>query len=139
MNPAEELTKLLEKSGRTREWLVKKTGNTTTTVKQYLNGTKSSRPFYEKARKVLLEELASQSPEAKPPLQWELLFETEEQFRRIDRASRRVNAAGMIEFCRETLLNRANEILKGDELGRYPIGNTRALKVAEEADGKERR
>ena len=130
VNPAEELTKLLEKSGRTREWLVQKTGNTAKTVKQYLNGSKASRPFYEKARKVLLEEIANHSPDSKPPLQWDLLFETEEQFRRVDRASRRVDSESIIQFCRDTLLRRANEILAEEEAVRYQAG-TRPLKVAE--------
>ena len=135
VNSAEELKKLLATIGRTRKWLAGRTGYTEATVKQYLNGSKESGPFFKKARKVLLEELALISPEAKPPLPWDLLFETEEQFRRVDRASRRVNSEGIIEFCRDTLLHRANEILKSEELGRYPAGNVRLLKVAETTPG----
>ena len=136
MNSAEELKELLKKTKRTRGWLAEQTGYQEVSVKQYLGGSKSSRPFFTKARKVMLEELASQSPDAKPPLPWELLFETEEQFRRVDRASRRVSAEGIIEFCRDTLLNRANEILKSEELGRYPAGKVRSLKVAETPPGE---
>ena len=124
-------------TGRTRKWLAEHTGYTEATLKQYLNGSKDSGPFFKKARKVLLAELAIISPEAKPPLPWELLFETEEQFRRVDRASRRVNAEGIIEFCRDTLLNRANEILRSEELGRYPIGKVRSFKVAETPPGED--
>lgn len=122
---------MLKKLGRTREWLAEKTGYKDSAVRQYLGGSKESRPFFKKAREVLLAELALISPEAKPPLQWDLLFETEEQFRRVDRASRRMNAEGIIEFCRDTLLKRADEILEAEERGRYPIGKIRSLKVAE--------
>ena len=136
MNSAEELKKLLKESRRTRKWLAEQTKYSEASVKQYLGGSKESRPFFAKARKVLQDEIASHSPDAKPPLQWDLLFETEEQFRRVDRASRRVSAEGIIEFCRDTLLNRANEILKSEELGRYPAGKVRSLKVAETPPGE---
>ena len=109
VNSAEELKKLLSTTGRTRKWLAERTGYTEATVKQYLNGSKESGPFFKKAREALL-------AEGKPPLRWDLLFETEEQFRRVDRASRRENAEGIIEFCRDTLLNRANELLRNEEL-----------------------
>jgi len=137
VNSAEELKKLLATTGRTRKWLAEHTGYTEATVKQHLNGSKESGPFSKKVRKVLLAELALLSPEAKPPLQWDLLFETEEQFRRVDRASRRVNSEGIIEFCRDTLLNRANEILRSEELGRYPVGKIRSINVAETPPGDE--
>ena len=52
--------------------------------------------------------------------------------RRGDRASRRENAEGIIEFCRDTLLNRANERVRPEELGRYPAG-----KVAETPPGED--
>ncbi len=135
MNSAEELRELLKKTKRTREWLAEQTGYKEISVKQYLSGSKSSRPFLNKAKNILLAELALLSPEAKPPLQWDLLFETEEQFRRVDRASRRVNAEGIIEFCRSTLLNRANEILRAEEL-RYPMGKNRWPQVAETPPGR---
>lgn len=131
MNSPEELKELLKKAKRTRGWLAEQTGYKETSVKQYLGGCKSSRPFFSEARKVLLAELARHSPEAKPPIPWELLFETEEQFRRVDRASRRVNAEGLIEFCRETLLQRANAILNEEDRKSYPTGKESALKVAE--------
>ncbi len=136
VNSAEELKKLLTSIGRTRKWLAEQTGYTEATVKQYLNGSKESVPFFKKAKEALLVELAALSPEGKPPLPWDMLFETEEQFRRVDRASRRVSAEGFIEFCRDTLLNRANEILRSEELGRYPTGKVRALKVAETPPGR---
>lgn len=131
MNPARELTQLLEKTGRTREWLVKQTGNTAVTVKQYLNGTKSSRPFFEKAKKILLEELSNQSQKAKPPLQWDLLFATEEEFTLVDRASRMAGAESMTEFCRAVLIKTAREIIEAKKRGRYPVGSVRSLKVAD--------
>lgn len=133
MSPAEELTKLLEKAGRSRKWLVEKTGNTATTVRQYLNGSKESRRFHEKAKGILQEDLASRKPKAKPPLQWDLLFETEEQFRKVDRASRLVGATDIVEFCRAVLLDRAEKIFEEKKLGIYPKAPaTKGLKVAEE-------
>lgn len=54
----------------------------------------------------------------------------------MDRASRIVKAESLKDFCRDTLLNRANEILKGEELGRYPAGKVRSLKVAETPPGE---
>ena len=131
VNPAEELKKLLKKAGRTRKWLAEQTGYKESSVKQYLGGSKGSQPFYEKAKEVLLAELASHSPDAKPPLQWDLLFETEEQFRKVDRASRMVDSVGILEFCRATLLARAEEILKSEERSRYPIAEIRAMNVAD--------
>lgn len=116
-------------AGRTRKWLAERTGYTEGTVKQYLNGSKDSGPFLKAAREVLL-------AEGKPLLRLDLLFETEEQFRRVDRASRRVDVKDIIEFCRVTLLNRADELLKGEQLGRYPTGNTRSLRVAETPPGE---
>ncbi len=122
MNSLEELNKLLLASGRTRKWLSEQTGHTDASVKQYLNGSKTSRPFMKKARAALL---ASE----RPPLRWDLLFETEEQFRKIERASRKANFDGILEFCRETLLRRAEAILEAGDIGRYRTA--RALKVAE--------
>lgn len=109
------------------------TGNTEGTVKQYLNGSKESRRFMAKARKILQEELAQQGPQAKPPLQWDLLFATEEEVRRVDRASRAVNAESFAEFCRQTLLERADEILGREKSGMYPrLATLESSKVAEE-------
>lgn len=130
---------MLKKAGRTRKWLSEETGYKETSVKQYLGGSKGSQPFYEKAREVLMADLASRSPDAKPPLQWDLLFETEEQFRKVDRASRLVASAGILEFCRSTLLARADEILEAEDRSRYPLGEIRELNVAEDPESKSKK
>ena len=44
-----------------------------------------------------------------------------EEFDRVDRASRRVNSESIIQFCRDALLRRVNEILE-EEAVRYPPG-----------------
>lgn len=129
-----EVRKKFAESGRTREWLAEATGYADSTVKQYLNGSKSSRPFMEKAFKALEEDRAARAREAKP-LQWDLLFETEEQFRKVDRASRLVGSGDMIGFCRATLLARAEQILTEKARSRYPAGALAPVESAKVAEG----
>ena len=132
MNSAEELKELLKRVKRTRGWLAEQTGYKDSSVRQYLGGSKQSRPFFKKAFEVLKAEEAQLRSGRRSPPQWILLFETEEEFQRVDRASRLVHAESFGEFCRHVLLERANEILERKKRGVFPKPKPfQRLKVAE--------
>lgn len=132
MNPAEELKELLRRVNRTRRWLADETGYAFGSVRQYLGGSKQSRPFFKKAREVLLAEEAFQKAGRPAVPQWNLIFDTEEQFLRVDRASRLADAPGIKEFCRDATLARADEILERKKRGVYPkLAPLKGAKVAE--------
>jgi uncharacterized protein YpiB (UPF0302 family) len=61
------------------------------------------------------------------------LFRTAEEFDQVDRASRAVKAESVIEFCRDVLLRRADEIMDGKSSGVYPKLVKPAAKVAEKS------
>lgn len=109
------------------------------TIRQYLQPKgKRTKEFLEEIdRAIVLEEARQRQTQADAP-PWNVLFKTADEFNRVDRASRRANAEGLIEFCRETLLQRANAILDEEDRKSYPAGKTRALKVAENPTKKER-
>jgi hypothetical protein len=132
VNSAKELKELLDRVKRTRGWLAEQTGYSLGSVRQYLGGSKQSRPFFKKAAEVLKAEEAHLKAGRKMPPQWILMFETEEEFQRVDRASRAVHAESFADFCRQTLLARADEILARKKLGTYPKpAPVKGLKVAE--------
>jgi hypothetical protein len=125
--------RLLKRVDRTREWLAKQTGYKPGSVRQYLGGTKQSRPFFKKAMEVLRAEETEQRAGKRVPPQWILMFHTEEEFQRVDRASRIVDSDSFTEFCRQTLLRRADEIIEEKKRGIFPKpAPLPRLKVAEE-------
>lgn len=124
---------MLKRVDRTREWLAKQTGYSAGSVRQYLGGTKQSRPFFEKAMGVLKAEEAQLRAGRRISPQWILMFETEEEFQRADRASRIAGAESFTEFCRDAILARADEILEKKRRASYPkMKPLPGTKVAEE-------
>lgn len=133
VSSAEEVKGLLKRVDRTREWLAKQTGYKPGSVRQYLGGTKQSRPFFKKALEVLKAEETQLRAGRRVPPQWILMFETEEEFQRVDRASRMVDALSFTDFCRDAILAKADEILEKKRRGVFPkMKPLPGAKVAEE-------
>jgi hypothetical protein len=128
----EELKDRLTKLGRKRPWLVKQTRYSENSIRQYLGPKgKPSEKFIREVMRVIEEEEARQKigkPDAPP---WNLIFLTHEEFLRADQASRLVNAESLDEFCRTTILKRADEILKQRSRSTYPKSAPPIAKVAD--------
>lgn len=133
VSSAEEVKGLLKRVARTREWLAEQTGYKLGSVRQYLGGTKQSRPFFKRALEVLKAEETQLRAGRRIPPQWILMFETEEEFQRVDRASRMVDAESFADFCRDAILAKADEILERKRRGAFPkMKPLPGSKVAEE-------
>lgn len=66
-----------------------------------------------------------------PP--WNQVFQTAEQFDRADRASRIIKSESLLEFCRETILARADELIANQARSSYKtVREMPSAKVAEE-------
>lgn len=102
------------------------------TVRQYLQpkGKRTKELMEDIERVIVLEEARQRENQADAP-PWNVLFQTADEFDRVDRASRVVDAESVTEFCRGVLLKRADEILEEKARGRYPAGKVRPLKVAD--------
>ncbi len=96
------------------------TGYAFHSVRQYLGGGRRSVRFKKKALAVLETEEVRQKTATPVPPQWNLIFATEEQFNRVDRASRIVDAESFTDFCREVILAKADEILEKKKRAVYP-------------------
>lgn len=132
-----DISRRLAAIGKDRRWLAKRLNLSTNTVRQYLGPKgKRTKEFLEEIERVMVLEEARQRENRADTPPWNVLFKTADEFDRVDRASRRMNAESIIEFCRDTLLNRADEILEAGERGRYPVGHIRSIKVAEEPPDK---
>lgn len=119
MATLQELRLRLSRLGmrQSRKWLAEQSGYRENSIRQYLGPKGRSTPkFLREALRAVEEEETRQrlgSPEAPP---WNLLFRTQIQFGRADRASRAVNAEALELFCRDALLQEAGRIL-GRKLG----------------------
>lgn len=133
----QEIRRRLVVIGKDRKWLAKQLKRSEETVRQYLQpkGKRTKELMEEIERVIVLEEARQRENQADAP-PWNVLFQTAEQFDQVDRASRLAKAESVIEFCRETLLKRAEEILSEKSRGRYPKGDIRTLKVADDSKGK---
>jgi hypothetical protein len=114
MATLEELRLRLSRLGlrQSRKWLAEQSGYRENSIRQYLGPKGRSTPkFLREALRAVEEEETRQrlgSPDAPP---WNLLFRTQVQFGRADRASRAQNAESLEEFCRDSLLHEAGRIL----------------------------
>lgn len=119
MATLQELRLRLSRLGmrQSRKWLAEQSGYRENSIRQYLGPKGRSTPkFLREALRAVEEEETRQrlgSPEAPP---WNLLFRTQIQFGRADRASRAVNADTLEMFCQDCLLQEAGRIL-GRKLG----------------------
>jgi hypothetical protein len=117
---AKDLKDRLGRVKRTRQWLADETGYAFHSVRQYLGGGRRSVRFEKKALAVLEAEEVRQKTATPVPPQWNLIFTTEEQFNRVDRASRIVEAESFTDFCRDAILAKADEILEKRRRAAYP-------------------
>lgn len=132
---AKDLKDRLVRVKRTRQWLAEETGYALHSVRQYLGGARRSARFEKKALVVLEAEEVRQKTATPVPPQWNLIFRTEEQFNRVDRASRIVDADSFTDFCRDAILAKADEILEKKRRAAYP--KMKPLPPSRVADGKE--
>ena len=134
----EEIAPRLAGIRKNRKWLAQQIGQSENTVRQYLgpNG-KRSPEFLKKVENVILaEELIQKErqPDAPP---WNLIFLTDEQFDRADRASRKKGYLSLKDFCREAILEKADQILSKSKRSIYRIdrpSDDKLPKVAEAED-----
>ncbi len=98
--------------GKDRKWLAKQLKKSEETVRQYLQpkGKRTKELMEDIERVIVLEEARQRENQADAP-PWNVLFQTAEEFDRVDRASRALGSESLIEFCRGVLLERAKEIL----------------------------
>ena len=123
-----EIRRRLAAIGKNRQWLAKQLKKSEETVRQYLQpkGKRTKELMEEIERMIVLEEARQREIQADAP-PWNVLFQTAEEFDRVDRASRAVKAESVIEFCRGVLLRRADEILEAKRLSPGP----KVVKLAE--------
>ncbi|TAE77648.1 MAG: hypothetical protein EAZ65_06750 [Verrucomicrobia bacterium] len=120
--------------GKDRKWLAKQLKLSENTIRQYL-GPKGKRTieFMEEVTRVLALEAARQK-EVRPDVPpWNQIFETDEQFDRADVASRLAGAESFKVFCRDAILEKADEILAKKRQGAYP--KIKPLPETKVADG----
>jgi hypothetical protein len=133
---AKDLKDRLERVKRTRQWLADESGYALDSVRQYLGGARRSVRFEKKALAVLEAEEVRQKTAIPVPPQWNLIFTTEEQFNRVDRASRIADAESFTDFCRDAILAKADEILAKKQRAVYPkMKPMPPARVAEEPEG----
>ena len=112
MIPFEHLKRRLAGVGRDRRWLCKQTGYSENTIRQYLGPKGKHTPdFLRHASEVIKREeakLRSQDPDVSL---WRMLFQSNNEFSKVDRASRIVKSESLEDFCRQSILKRAEEIL----------------------------
>lgn len=90
--------------------------------------------FQEDVVRILTLEAARQQEVKADAPPWNQIFDTADEFDRADRASRVIGAESLKEFCRETILEKADDILAKKKRGKYPeLKEVRAAKVAEDA------
>jgi translation initiation factor IF-3 len=124
----QEIKRRLAAIGKNRQWLAKQLKMSEHTIRQYLQPRgKRTREFLEEIERVIVLEEARQRENRADSPPWNVLFKTAEEFDRVDRASRVVDAESVTEFCREVLLKRAEEILEEKARSRYPAGKARGL------------
>ena len=110
----EDIPRLLATIGKDRRWLAKQLKLSDNTIRQYL-GPKGKRTveLMDDIERVITLETARQretQPEAPP---WNVIFRTADEFDRADRASRIVKAESLKDFCRNAILEKADELLAG--------------------------
>jgi hypothetical protein len=128
----QEIRRRLAVIGKDRKWLARQLKKSEETVRQYLQpkGKRTKELMEDIERAIVLEEARQRENKADSP-PWNVLFQTADEFDRVDRASRALGSESLIEFCRGVLLRRADEILAEKSRGVYPKLVKPAAKVAE--------
>ena len=132
MIPYEHLKRRLAGLGRNRQWLSEQTGYSENTIRQYLgpNGKRTPEFLLHASEAIEREEakMRSQDPHGS---HWRTLFHSHDEFSRVDRASRIVKSESLEEFCRHSILKRADEILAARKRSSYRHESELMSKVAE--------
>lgn len=132
----EELKTRLAKLGlkQPQKWLVKQTGYKENSVRQYLGPKGKGTPkFIREALAAIEAEEARQKVDAPQAPPWNLIFQSQDEFDRADRASRVAKAESITEFCRTTILEKADDLLASKKRSPYPaVANLPSSKVAEQ-------
>jgi hypothetical protein len=132
MIPFEHLKRRLAGVGRDRRWLSEQTGYSENTIRQYLGPKGKYTPdFLRHASEVIKREevkLRSLDPDVSL---WRMLFQSNNEFSKVDRASRIVKSESLDDFCRQSILERAEEILAVNKKSSYRHEPGAFSKVAE--------
>ncbi|MGA0853209.1 MAG: hypothetical protein ACO3RK_00165 [Luteolibacter sp.] len=132
MIPFEHLKRRLAGVGRDRRWLSEQTGYSENTIRQYLGPKGKYTPdFLRHASEVIKREeakLRSLDPDVSL---WRMLFQSNNEFSKVDRASRIVKSESLDDFCRQSILERAEEILAANKKSSYRHEPGAFSKVAE--------
>ncbi len=116
----EHLKRRLAGLGRNRKWLSEQTGYSENTIRQYL-GPKGKRTpeFLHHASEAIEREEAKMRSNDPQSSHWRILFQSHDEFSRVDRASRIVRSESLEDFCRHSILKRADEILAARKRSSY--------------------
>lgn len=132
MIPFEHLKRRLAGLGRNRQWLSEQTGYSENTVRQYLGPKGKCTPeFLRHASEAIEREEAKMRSHDPHGSHWRTLFQSHEEFSRVDRASRIVRSESFEDFCRHSILKRADEILAARMRSSYRHEPELMSKVAE--------
>lgn len=132
MIPFEHLKRRLAGLGRNRQWLSEQTGYSENTVRQYLGPKGKCTPeFLRHASETIEREEAKMRSHDPHGSHWRTLFQSHEEFSRVDRASRIVRSESLEDFCRHSILKRADEILAARMRSSYRHEPELMSKVAE--------
>ena len=134
----QDIPRLLATIGKDRRWLAKQLNLSDNTIRQYLGpkGKRTVELMAEIERVITLESARQREnqPDAPP---WNLIFKTEDEFDRADRASRIVKAESLKDFCRDAILEKADELLaKKGRSGYNGLKPVSSAKVAEDPPKK---
>ena len=96
------------------------TGYSENTIRQYL-GPKGKRTpeFLRHASEAIEREEAKMRSQDPHGSHWRTLFQSHDEFSRVDRASRIVRSESLEDFCRHSILKRADEILAARKRSSY--------------------
>ena len=132
MIPFDHLKRRLAGLGRNRRWLSEQTGYSENTIRQYLGPKGKHTPeFLRLASDAIEREEAIMRLHDSHASLWRMLFQSHDEFSRIDRASRIVKSESLEDFCRHTILKRADEILAARLRASYRHEPELIAKVAE--------
>lgn len=120
MIPFEEIDKRLDALGLDRKWLAESSGRKPDSIRVALapNADPKNRThLLQKALSDAIErEEEARAALQEPPMPgFHNVFLADEQLVRADLASRQISAPSLVDFCRDAIVHRANELLAGRE------------------------
>ena len=138
MTEHQEIRRRLAAIGKDRNWLAKQLNMSEHTIRQYLQPKgKRTKEFMEEIDRVMTLESARQRENQADAPPWNVIFKTEDEFDRADRASRIVNAESIKDFCRTAILEKADELLSKKARSKYKtLPDPQTAKVAETPKGR---